>query len=167
MLEVRGDPADGRRAQRVGGVPAPPRRGAAMDLVHDQQVEGAQQLQRPVPLQPIDRGNQAREMGPRVDVGSAGTAELVQFRKRGGKQSATCPRGAFESITFFPPFAGFRDRIRAGMIGEIGLSTPPVDVELRVLKAAGSAHLETGAPIIHQSERKEYSVVHRVDADGG
>jgi predicted metal-dependent phosphotriesterase family hydrolase len=45
------------------------------------------------------------------------------------------------------------------MIGEIGLSAPPVDVELRVLKAAGWAHLETGAPIIiHQSERKEYSI---------
>jgi phosphotriesterase-related protein len=52
--------------------------------------------------------------------------------------------------------------IRAGMIGEIGLGAPPVDVELTVLKAAGWAHLETGAPIIiHQSERKEYSVAHR------
>jgi phosphotriesterase-related protein len=37
--------------------------------------------------------------------------------------------------------------IRAGIIGELGLSTPPMPVELRVLAAAGKVQRELGYPI--------------------
>jgi phosphotriesterase-related protein len=52
--------------------------------------------------------------------------------------------------------------VRAGVIGEIGLSTPPEAAELKVLKAAGRAHVHTGAPIIiHQSDLYDYQVPSR------
>ena len=51
--------------------------------------------------------------------------------------------------------------VRTGILGEIGLSTPPDRSELCVLEAAACAHRATGAPIIiHQSDFREYRVPH-------
>lgn len=51
--------------------------------------------------------------------------------------------------------------IRAGILGEIGLSNPPDGAELRVLEATADAHRATGAPImIHQSDFREYRIPH-------
>lgn len=51
--------------------------------------------------------------------------------------------------------------VRAGILGEIGLSTPPTATELRVLEAAAVAHGATGAPIVvHQSDYRDFRVPH-------
>ena len=81
VLEVRGQEADRPGAERVGGVLAPPGRGAVVGLVHDQHVVAAgvdrlplgrerllEQPQGPLPLEEVDRGDQPGEVGPRVDV---------------------------------------------------------------------------------------------------
>ncbi|MBV8557731.1 MAG: hypothetical protein JO116_19375 [Planctomycetaceae bacterium] len=81
VLEVRGQEADRPGAERVGGVLAPPGRGAVVRLVHDQHVVtagvdrlplGRERLLEepggPLPLQEVERGDQPREVGPRVDV---------------------------------------------------------------------------------------------------
>jgi phosphotriesterase-related protein len=53
------------------------------------------------------------------------------------------------------------ERVRAGILGEIGLSQPPKEVEIRVLRAAARAHLLTGAPIVvHQRDYEHYRVPH-------
>lgn len=49
--------------------------------------------------------------------------------------------------------------IRAGIIGEIGLGTPPHPDEWKVLRAAAQAHQATGAPIVlHHSDGRTYQV---------
>ena len=81
VLEVRGQEPDRPGAERVGGVLAPTGRGAVVGLVHDQHVVAAgvdrlalggerllEQPQGPLPLEEVDRGDQAGEVGPRVDV---------------------------------------------------------------------------------------------------
>lgn len=49
--------------------------------------------------------------------------------------------------------------IRAGIIGEVGLGTPPHPDERKVLRAAAEAHRATGAPIVlHHSDGLTYQV---------
>lgn len=51
--------------------------------------------------------------------------------------------------------------VRAGILGEIGLSTPPSAAELRFLEAAAVAHRATGAAIVvHQSDYRDFQVPH-------
>lgn len=60
--------------------------------------------------------------------------------------------------------------VRAGIIGEIGLSWPVHPVEAKVLGAATAAQRETGAALlIHpgRDERAPLDAIHRVEAAGG
>ena len=91
MLAVRRQGADRLGALRVGRVLAAGLRGAGVDLVHYQEVEGpriprgvrydiAEQPQRPVTLEPVDADDQPRVMRPRVRVQTAGPAQLLEQR---------------------------------------------------------------------------------------
>ncbi len=81
MLKVGCDTAQGLRAQRIGGVAATARRCDVVRFVENEQVEAARadrlarpgqrfakEAQRPVALEKVNRGNQAREVRPGVDV---------------------------------------------------------------------------------------------------
>lgn len=51
--------------------------------------------------------------------------------------------------------------VRAGILGELGLSTPPSPAEWRVLRAAARAHRSTGAPlVIHQGDLERFRIPH-------
>ena len=59
--------------------------------------------------------------------------------------------------------------IRAGIIGEIGMSWPPAPAELVVLEAAAQAHLATGAAIsLHpgRDSRSPFDLLRRLDRCG-
>jgi phosphotriesterase-related protein len=58
--------------------------------------------------------------------------------------------------------------IRAGVIGEIGVSSPMHPREEKVLRGAARAHLETGAPIwVHQLGGQEIQAIDAVLVDEG
>lgn len=56
-----------------------------------------------------------------------------------------------------------RTGIRAGLIGEIGCSWPLEDLEKKVLRAAGKAQRETGAPLVVHPGRAERAPLEIVD----
>lgn len=61
------------------------------------------------------------------------------------------------------------DRIRAGIIGEIGTGDPILPGEIRVVRAAAVAHLETGCPVnIHMAAgcREVFNVLGVLSAEG-
>lgn len=58
--------------------------------------------------------------------------------------------------------------IKAGVIGEIGISSPMHPDEEKVLRAAAAAHLKTGAAIyVHQYGGKELKDIHNILAEEG
>ncbi len=84
VLEVRRDPAQSTRAVRVGRVLSPAGGRDIMRLVYDEQVEAtrvgwlaarrqhlAEEAQRAFALEEVNRGDQAREVRPGVDVQAA------------------------------------------------------------------------------------------------
>jgi hypothetical protein len=81
VLEVGDQDPQRLGTERVGGVLAPSRRRTVVGLVEDQDVVAArierlallgqrllEQPQGPLPLEKVDRGDQAGEVAPRVDV---------------------------------------------------------------------------------------------------
>lgn len=53
--------------------------------------------------------------------------------------------------------------IKAGLIGEIGMSWPVHDDEVKVLRAAARAQIETGAPLMIHPGRDETAPLHHVN----
>lgn len=97
-----------------------------------------------------------------------GTGYYVEAAHPAGLASLPVERIAASMITEIRDGVG-ADGIRAGIIGEIGTGDPLLPSEVRVLRAAALAHLETGCPInIHMAAgcREVFNVLAVLAAEG-